>query len=192
MRSAAALIPVGCVYPPCADAAYSLSTAQMAQHDILASVPAWSMALTRIPLRFAGQRRGGPVPAVWVSVRSAAALYLAGYAVRLFVLAVIPARGAAGRIAPAVHLRKNLRILCGLGAGSHDAAVGQLHGRFRGRSLLPARSLCVPRCLSGWAASRCRPTLLQISVPSAAAQWMQLDVSVACLSGGRFVLEYPE
>ena len=118
------------------------------------------MALARLLLRFAGHRRGGPVPAARVSVSSAAALYLAGYAVRLFVLAVIPARGAAGRIAPAVHLRKNLRILCGLGAGSHDAAVGQLHGRFRGRSFLPVRSPCVPRCLSGRAASRCRPALL--------------------------------
>ena len=74
-------------------------------------------------------------------MRSAAASHLAGYAPCLFVLAVIPARGAAGRIAPAVHLRKNPRILCGLGAGSHDAAVGQLHGRFRGRSFLPVRLL---------------------------------------------------
>ena len=127
-----------------------------------------------------------------VSVCSAAASHLAGCAVRLFVLAVIPAHGAAGRAAPAAHLRKNPRILCGLGAGSHDAGVGQFHGQFHGQSFLPVRSLCVPRCLSGRAASRCRPTLLQISVPSAAAQWMQLDVSAACLSGGHFVLEYQE
>ena len=146
------------------------------------------MVLAQIPLRLAGHTHGGPALAVRVPVCSAAALYLAGYAVRLFVLAVIPACGAAGRIAPTVHLRKNLRILCGLGAGSHDAAVGQLHGRFRGRLFLPVRS----RCLSGRAASRCRSTLLQISVPSAAAQWMQLDVSVACFSGGHFVLEYQE
>ena len=153
--------------------------------------PAQTIFLCGISLP-AAHTRVAPVPAALVLVRSAAALHLAGYAVRLFVLAVIPARGAAGRIAPAVNLRKNPRILCGLGAGSHDAGVGQLHGQFHGRSFLPVRSPCVPRCLSGRAASRCRPTLLQISVPSAAAQWMQLDVSVACLSGGRFVLEYPE
>ena len=139
-------------------------------------------------MQLAGHGNGGPALAVRVSVCSAAALYLAGYAARLLVLAVIPAHGA-GRIAPAAHLRKNLLILCGLGAGSHDAVAGQLHGRFRGQSFRPVQSLCVPRCPSGQAASRCRPTLLQISVPSAAAQWMQLDVSAACLSGGRFVLE---
>ena len=64
----------------------------------------------------------------------------------------------------------------------------QLHGQlFR-----PVRSLCVPRCPSGQAASRCRPTLLQISAPSGAARWMQFDVSAACSSDGLFVLEYLE
>lgn len=113
VRSAAALIPVGCVYPLCADVAYSLSTAQMAQHDILASVPAWSMALTRIPLRFAGHRCGGPVPAVRVPMCSVAASHLVEYTVCLFALAVILVRGVAGRTAPAAHLQENLRILHG-------------------------------------------------------------------------------
>lgn len=40
VRSAAALLLSGCVYRSCADAAYSLSMARMAQHDILAAVPA--------------------------------------------------------------------------------------------------------------------------------------------------------
>ena len=174
MRSAAVSVLSGCVHRSCADVVYFL--------------PVLQMVLPQSPLRFAGHRCVGPALAVRVSVCSAAALYLAGYAARLLVLAVIPAHGA-GRIAPAAHLRKNLLILCGLGAGSHDAVAGQLHGRFRGQSFRPVQSLCVPRCPSGLAASRCCPTLLQISVPSAAAQWMQLDVSAACLSGGRFVLE---
>lgn len=92
-------------------------------------------------MQFAEHRRGGPVPAAWALVRSAAASHLAGYAARLFVLAVIPTHGAAGRTAPAAYLQENPWILCGLGAGSHDAAVGQLHGRFRGRSFLPVRLL---------------------------------------------------
>ena len=128
----------------------------------------------------------------WALVRSAVASHLVGYAVCLFALAVIPAHGAAGRIAPAVHLRKNPRILCGLGAGLHDAGVGQLHGRFRGRSFLPVRSLRVLRYLLGLAVSRCHSAPLQISAPSAAAQWMQHDVLASCPLDGRFVLEYLE
>lgn len=112
---------------------------------------------------------------------SAAALHLTGYAARLFVLAVIPAHGAAGWIAPVVHLRKNPLILCGLGTGLHDAAVEQLRGRFRGRLFLPVLLPWFLRCPNGQAVSRGRPALLQISVPSAAAQWMQLGVSAACL-----------
>ena len=134
----------------------------------------------------------GPVPAVRVSVCFAAASHLAGCVARLFVRAVIPARGAAEQMAPAVHLGKNPRILCGLGVESRDAAAGQLHGRFRGWSFLPVRSPCVPRFPSGRFDSRCHLALLQISVPSAAARWTQLDVLAACLSVGRFALEYQE
>ena len=65
----------------------------------------------------------------------------------------------------------------------------QLHGRFRGRSFLPARSLSFLRCSSGQTASCSHSVPLQISAPSGAAQWMQLDVLAVCLSGGRFVLE---
>ena len=126
-------------------------------------------------LRFAGHRHVWPAPAARVSMCSAAAL--------------IPVHGAAGRIALAVHLRKNPWILCGLGAGSHDAGVGQLHGQFHGRLFLPVRSPCVLRCPNGQIASRCHSVLLQISAPSAAEQRMQFDVSAAYLSGGRFVLE---
>jgi hypothetical protein len=46
------------------------------------------------------------------------------------------------------------------------------------------------RCPNAQAASRCHSVLLQISAPSADEQRMQFDVSVAYLSGGRFVLEY--
>ena len=141
-------------------------------------------------MQFAEHKRGGPAPAVLVSVRSAAVSHLAGYAPCLFVLAVIPVCGADGWIAPAAHLRKNPLILCGLGVESHDAAAGQLHGRFRGWSFLPVRSPCVPRCPSGRVDSRCHSVLLQISAPSAAEQRMQFDVSAAYLLGGRFVLEY--
>ena len=121
---------------------------------------------------------------------SAAAAHLAGCVARLFVLAVIPARGAAGQIAPVVHLRKNPLILCGLGTGLHDAAVEQLRGRFRGRLFLPVLLPWFLRCPNGRIASRCHSVLLQISAPSAAEQRMQFDVSAAYLSGGRFVLEY--
>ena len=123
---------------------------------------------------------------------SAAALHLTGYAARLFVLAVIPAHGAAGWIAPVVHLQKNPLILCGLGTGLHDAAVEQLRGRFRGRLFLPVLLPWFLRCPNGRIASRCHSVLLQISAPSAAEQRMQFDVSAAYLSGGRFVLEYQE
>ena len=150
------------------------------------------MALARRPLQFAEHKHDGPAPAVRVLVRSAAVSHLVEYAARLLVLAVILVYGAAGQAATAAHLRRNPLILCGLGAGLHDAAVGQLHGQFHGRSFLPVRSPCVPRCPSGQAALRCRPTLLQIFAPSDAAQWMQLDVSAACLLAGRFVFEYLE
>lgn len=66
-----------------------------------------------VVLRFAEHRHGGPAPVVRVSMCSAAALHLAGYAARLFVLAVIPAHGAAGRTAPAARSQKNLLIFCG-------------------------------------------------------------------------------
>ena len=122
-------------------------------------------------LRSAGHRCDGAAPAAWAMECSAVASHLAGYAVRLFALAVIPAHGA-GRIAPAAHLRKNLLILCGLGAGSHDASVGLLHGQFRGRLFLPVRLPCVPRCPSGQADLRCHSAPLQISVPSGVGQWM--------------------
>ena len=124
----------------------------------------------------------------WALVRSAVASHLAGYAVCLFVLAVIPAHGAAGRIAPAVHLRKNPRILCGLGAGLHDAGVRQLHGRFRWRSFLPVRLLCVPHYLAVQTALYCHSTLSQISVPSDVGRWMQLDILTAYPLHSRFVL----
>ena len=129
---------------------------------------------------------------VRVSMCSAAALHLTGYAARLFVLAVIPAHGAAGWIAPVVHLRKNPLILCGLDTGLHDAAVEQLRGRFRGRLFLPVLLPWFLRCPNGRIASRCHSVLLQISAPSAAEQRMQFDVSAAYLSGARFVLEYLE
>ena len=69
------------------------------------------------------------------------------------------------------------------------AGAGRLHGQFHEKPLLPARSRYAPSCPSGLAALRCRSVPLQISVPSAAAQWMQLDVLAACLLDGRFVLE---
>ena len=143
-------------------------------------------------LRFAGHRHVWPAPAARVSVCSAAVSHLAGYAVRLFVLAAIPAHGAAGRTAPAAHPQKNPLILCGLAVGLHGAVAEQFRRRFRGQSFLPARSPCVPRCPSCQAASRCHSVLLRISVPSGAARWTQLDVLAACLSGGRFALEYQE
>ena len=149
--------------------------------------PAQTIFLCGISLP-AAHTRVAPVPAALVLVRSAAALHLAGYAVRLFVLAVIPARGAAGRIAPAVNLRKNPRILCGLCAGSHDAAVGQLHGRFRGRSFLPVRLLCVPHYLAVQTALYCHSTLSQISAPSDVGRWMRLDILTAYPLHSRFVL----
>ena len=139
-------------------------------------------------MRFAEHKHVGPVPAVRVSVCSAAVSHPAGYAARLVVLAVIPAHGVAGRIAPAVNLRKNPRILCGLGAGSHDAAVGQLHGRFRGRSFLPVRLLCVPHYLAVQTALYCHSTLSQISAPSDVGRWMQLDILTAYPLHSRFVL----
>ena len=119
--AAAASILAVYEHPPCVGAAVF----QSAWCRELSSVPA--LLLWWTPLRFAGHRHVWPAPAARVSVCSAAVSHLAGYAVRLFVLAVIPARGAAGRIAPAVNLRKNPRILCGLGAGSHDTAAGQLY-----------------------------------------------------------------
>lgn len=90
-------------------------------------------------LQFDGHRYDGPAPVALVSVRSAAVSHLAGCSVCLFALAVTPAHGAADRTAPAVHLREKLLILCGLGAGSHDAVAGQLHGQFRRRLFLSVR-----------------------------------------------------
>ena len=177
-RAAPALLLAGRVHRSCADVVYFLPVSQM--------------VLPQLPLRFAEHKHVGPVPAVRVSMCSAAALHLTGYAARLFVFAVIPAHGAAGWIAPVVHLRKNPLILCGLGAGLHDAAVEQLRGRFRGRLFLPVLLPWFLRCPNGRIASRCHSVLLQISAPSAAEQRMQFDVSAAYLSGGRFALEYQE
>lgn len=162
MRSVVASGLAGCVHPPCAGATYFLSMTQMVNPDTPTAVPTW---LTRHPLQLAGHRRGALGPAALVSVRSAAAAILAVCEGPLHV-------GVAGRIAPAAHLRKNLLILCGLGAGSHDAAVGLLHGQFRGRLFLPVRLPCVPRCPSGQADLRCHSAPLQISVPSGVGQWM--------------------
>lgn len=143
-------------------------------------------------MQLAEHRRVGSALAVRLPMRFADVAVLVGSVGHLHAAAEVPVHGVTGQTALAVYLRKNLRILCGLGAGSHDAAVGQLHGRFRGRSFPPVRSPCVPRCPSGQAASRCRSTLLQISAPSGAARWMQFDVSAACSSDGLFVLEYLE
>ena len=167
--SVAVAVLVGCVYPPCADEVYFLPLA-------------WSLWYVAI----------AAVPVAMVLMCAAVASHLTGFAEYLYVDAEIPVHGVTGQTALAVYLRKNPRILCGLGVESHDAAAGQLHGRFRGWSFLPVRSPCVPRCPSGRVDSRCRLALLQISVPSAAARWTQLDVLAACLSGGRFALEYQE
>lgn len=64
MRSAAVSVLSGCVHRSCADAVYFL--------------PVLQMVLPQSPLRFAGHRCVGPVPAVWGLVCSAAALVLTG------------------------------------------------------------------------------------------------------------------
>ena len=123
------------------------------------------------------------------------------YPAQTAVLRGISLPAAHTRVAPAPAAWVSIRSAAGVAQDEYaerwcgDApCVGteQLHEQFRGQSFRPVRSPCVPRCPSGQAASRCRSTLLQISVPSSAAQWMQLDVSAACLSVDRFVLEYQE
>ena len=155
---------------------------QMVNPDTPTAVPTW---LTRHPLQLAGHRRGALGPAALVSVRSAAAAILAVCEGSLHV-------GVAGRTAPAAHLQKNLLIFCGQNTGLHDAVAEQLRGQFRGQSFLPALLLRAPHHLTVKTALYCHSTLSQISAPSCAARWMQLDVSAACPLNGRFVLECPE
>ena len=137
-------------------------------------------------LQFAGHKRGGPAPAVRVSVRSVALAVLAGYAGNLYAAAEVPVYGLT------VLLLKHPRILSCQDAGAYGAGSGQLHGQFRGRSFLPVRLLLFLHRPSGQTVLRCHSALLQTFAPSGAGRRMQLDVSAACLSGGRFVLEYQE
>ena len=163
--SVAVAVLVGCVYPPCADEVYFLPLA-------------WSLWYVAI----------AAVPVAMVLMCAAVASHLTGFAEYLYGDAEIPVHGVTGQTALAVYLRKNLRILCGLGAGSHDAAVGQLHGRFRGRSFLPVRLLCVPHYLAVQTALYCHSALSQISAPSDVGRWMQLDILTAYPLHSRFVL----
>ena len=119
--------------------------------------PAQTVSLRGISLS-AAHTRVAPIPAAWVSIRSAAGVAQDEYA----------------------------EHWCG-----DVPCVGteQLHEQFCGQSFLPARSLSFLRCSSGQTASCSHSVPLQISAPSGAAQWMQLDVLAVCLSGGRFVLE---
>lgn len=178
--AAVASILAVCVHPPCVGVAVFQSAWRRELSSVLALLLWWT------PLRFSGYTHAVPAPAVLALVRPAAAPVLIVRLVCPHVGAEVPVYGLT------VLLLKHPRILSCQDAGAYGAGGGQLHGQFHGRSFLPVRLRLFPRRPNGQTALRCHSALLQTSVPSGAAQSMQLDVSAACLSVGRFVLEYQE
>ena len=145
--------------------------------------------LLQHPLQLVEHTHVVPAPVVWAPVRSVTAAIPTVCAEHLHIVAAFPTRGMVGQTAPAAHLRKNPLKLYRQDAGLRGAVAGWLHGRFRGRSFLPVRSLCVLHCLVLQSVLCCHSAPSQTSAPSGAARSMQLAVSAVCFLDGQRVHE---